>query len=426
MGQSLLEIPAPILDRVADAVDTPVYVYCADTIRARYRELSAALSDVSHRILYSVKANSNLSVLQLLRSLGAGVDIVSAGELTRVLRAGFPAEEVVFSGVGKTKRELTEAVSQRIGLINVESEDELTLLAEIARGLDTPVRFGFRVNPDVATNTHPYTQTGERGMKFGVPMNEVTRLARWASDTGSLSLISVGMHIGSQILDSGHYEQGATKLSALVAELREAGFDELVSLDVGGGIGIRYTDELPLDPQAYAKVIRRLADQTGLDIMLEPGRFLVGNAGLLLTRCVHRKQSGGRHFVVVDAGMNDLLRPSLYGAVHDICRVTAVSSAATESTVVDVVGPICETGDFLGFERELPGVVRGTLLAVRGAGAYGFTMSSTYNSRPRPPEVLVDGDRWAVIRERETVEDLMRGEPAANETQLDWQTVSYS
>jgi diaminopimelate decarboxylase len=426
MGQSLLEIPAATLDRIAVAVDTPAYVYSADTIRSQYRELSAALSGVPHRILYSVKANSNLSVLQLLCGLGAGVDIVSVGELTRALRAGFSADDVVFSGVGKTRRELIEAIRQRIGLINVESEDELTLLDQVARELGTVVRFGFRVNPDVATNTHPYTQTGERGMKFGVPMREVVRLARWANDRGSLSLTSVGMHIGSQILDAAHYEQGAAKLGELVVELREAGVAAIRSVDVGGGMGIRYTTEDPLDPVVYAKVIKRLADQTGLSVMLEPGRFLVGNAGLLLTRCVHCKQSGGRNFVVVDAGMNDLLRPSLYGAVHDICLVTDEPGSTAESTIVDVVGPICETGDFLGFERDLPGVTRGALLAVQGTGAYGFTMSSTYNSRPRPPEVLVDGDRWAVIRERETVEDLMRGEPAASGAQLDWHTGSGS
>ena len=420
MGQSVLEIPAATLERIAGAVGTPVYVYSADVIRARYRDLTEALSDMPHRVLYSVKANSNRTVLQLLRGLGAGADIVSGGELTRVLRAGYEPEDVVFSGVGKTRSELEAAVTSGVGQINVESRDELELLDEVAGDLRVVARVGIRVNPDVATSTHPYTQTGERGMKFGVPLDEVVRLGVWADRREHLSLRGLGMHIGSQIMEADSYRQGAARLAPLVAQLRQAGVDGLESVDVGGGLGIKYTTERPLEVGEFVQAIQPLARETGLCLMLEPGRFLVGNAGHLLTRCVHRKQSGGRSFVVVDAGMNDLIRPSLYGAVHDICVVGG--TAATEP--VDVVGPICETGDFIGVDRYLSPVTRGTLLVVLGVGAYGFTMSSTYNSRPRAPEVLVDGNRWAVVRERETIDDVVRGEPASDYASLAWQAGS--
>ncbi len=422
VGQSVLEIPAATLDKIARAVGTPVYVYSADAIRARYRELTGALSDIPHRVLYSVKANSNRSILQLLRGLGAGADIVSGGELTRVLRAGYAPEDVVFSGVGKSRAELRAAVSSGIGQINVESHDEVKLLDEVTGELGVMARVGVRVNPDVATDTHPYTQTGERGMKFGVPPDEVVHLAVWAEQREYLSLRGLGMHIGSQILDASRYRQGAMRLAQLVADLRMAGIGGLESVDVGGGLGIRYTTERPLDVHLFAAAVQPLVSETGLRLMLEPGRYLVGNAGYLLTRCLHRKRSGGRSFVVVDAGMNDLIRPSLYGAVHDICVVS--DSAAAEPESVDVVGPICETGDFIGVDRQLPAVERGALLAVQGVGAYGFTMSSTYNSRPRPPEVVVDGARWAIVRERETIDDLMRGEPAADYATLAWQVDS--
>ncbi len=420
MGESVLEISADALERIATSVGTPVYVYHADAIRRRYAELTGALSGFSHRIHYSVKANSNLAVLRLLRELGAGVDIVSGGELVRALRAGFAPRDIVFSGVGKTRLELTAAVREGVGLINVESLDELKLLTEVATELGAVADLGIRVNPDVTTKTHPYTQTGERGMKFGVPLDEVVQLARLAEAKDCLSVRSIGMHIGSQITDAEHFREGAQKLADLVDELRAAGVKGIRSVDVGGGIGIRYTNEHPLEAEEFAAAIRPLADDTGLEVMLEPGRFLVGNAGYVLTRCVHRKRSGSRNFVVVDAGMNDFLRPSLYGAVHEICVVQGSEPPDSSGRTYDVVGPICETGDFLGFQRELPEVSRGALLAVCGAGAYGFAMSSSYNSRPRPPEVLVDGDHWAIIRDRETVDDLMRGEPTLENAALEW------
>jgi len=279
VGEGVLEIPAEALERIAASVGTPVYVYCADAVRRRYAELTEALSGFPHRIHYSVKANSNLAILRLLRELGAGADIVSGGELVRARRAGFEPRDIVFSGVGKTRQELESALRERIALINVESSDELTLLAEVASELGAVANLGIRVNPDVTTKTHPYTQTGERGMKFGVPLDEVVELSRFAEREARLSLRSIGMHIGSQIHDPKHFLEGAQKLAGLVNELRAAGFHDIKSVDVGGGIGIRYTTEQPMDAVDFAAAIRPVADITGLEIMLEPGRFLVGNAG---------------------------------------------------------------------------------------------------------------------------------------------------
>ncbi len=427
VGKGILGIPSGVFEAIAADVGTPVYVYHADAIRSQYHELTDAMAGVSHQIFYSVKANSNLAVLRLVRSLGAGVDIVSGGELVRAMHAGFPPEDIVFSGVGKTGPELMAALKQGVGLINVESFGELEALNDLAGESGRIARFGIRVNPDVRTTTHPYTQTGEHGMKFGVPPDEVLDMARWAVGRRDLELRSVGMHIGSQIADPRHYREGAEKLIWVIERLRNAGVSCVRGVGVGGGLGIKYTDERALPAREFAEAIRPLAEKTGLPVALEPGRFLVGNAGYLLTRCIYRKRSGTREFVVVDAGMNDLLRPSLYGAVHDIRVVGAGRGSdgglpAGSTIRCDVVGPICETGDFFGVDRELPDVGPGTLLVVLGTGAYGFSMSSTYNSRPRPAEVLVDGKRWAIVRERETVGDLMRGERLAGDGELQWTT----
>jgi len=400
-----------LLAAIAATAGTPLYVYDAGAIRARYEELDAALrARTAHcHIHYSVKANSSAAILRLLHDLGAGVDVVSGGELRRALSAVFGPQQIVFSGVGKTPGEIEGALRAGIGLINVESEGELETVGCVAARLQTRARIGIRVNPDVTTETHPYTQTGERGVKFGVPLDEVLAVARRALELAHLDLMSVGMHLGSQITADAPYRAGAAKLAALVAELRAAGVTTLTSLDVGGGLGIAYAAGDPaLDPAAFADAVTPLHRATGLEIMVEPGRYLVGNAGVLLTQVLYVKHSGGRRMLIVDAGMNDLLRPSLYQAVHPIHLVGGADGAATAR--VDVVGPICETGDFLGLARQLPPAEPGALLAVGGAGAYGFTMSSQYNSRPRPAEVLVDGDRWGVIRERESIEDLVRGE----------------
>lgn len=408
-----------ILNAIADRVGTPVFVYDAAAIRSRFRRLVTAFGDTPHGIYYSVKANSNLAVLGVLRAAGAGADIVSGGELARVHRAGFPAEHVVFSGVGKTAGELRHAVRAGVGLINVESFGELRLLDEIACAEGRVARCGIRVNPGVTAETHPYTMTGAKGMKFGVPLDEVPTLAAWAAERSSLCLVSIGMHVGSQILAAEHFREGAEKLGGLVAALREAGIESLEIVGVGGGIGIRYTDERPVTPEAFAEAVRPLATATALPLAIEPGRSVVGPAGALLTRVLYRKHSGSKDFVIVDAGMSELVRPALYKAVHRMEIVTGREAAAPDGSVVDVVGPICETGDFLGLERELPGAEPGALLAVHDVGAYGFSMSSTYNSRPRAAEVLRDGERWAVVRERETIDDLMRGEWTVEG--LEWQ-----
>jgi len=414
VGARLLTERPELLTAVARRVGTPVFVYDADHIRSQYGTMRAALDGVPHRVHYSVKANSSVAVLGVLRKLGAGVDVVSVGEMARAFRAGYRPGDIIFSGVGKRPEELEQAVAQRIRMVNVESVAEFDLLCRIAERQGGEARVGIRVNPDVETATHPYTQTGKAGMKFGVPLEEVATIAARTLHMPSLRLVSIGMHIGSQIVDAEQFGEGASRLRELVAQLRDLGVTSLDGVDVGGGIGIRYIDETPLKLDEYAAVLRPLAEGTGLPIVLEPGRYLVGNAGVLLARTLYRKHSGGKTFVIVDAGMNDLLRPSLYGAMHEIVVVGGAAadtgSDGIDGELVDVVGPVCETGDFLAKDRYLPGAVPGALLAVRSAGAYAFTMGSTYNSRPRPPEVLVDGDRWAVIRERESLEDLMRGE----------------
>ena len=410
MGQGVLTARAR-LHEIAARVGTPVYVYDADAIRTRYHELRGALdaAGVRAHLHYSVKANSNLAVLALMRSLGAGADIVSGGELARVRAAGFDPAAIVFSGVGKTGPELEQALHARVGLINVESAGEVELIGCLAPRFRADARIGIRVNPDVTTTTHPYTQTGAKGMKFGVPLDEVLDTALRVQATPGLVLRSLGMHLGSQIGSAEPYEQGAATLAELVAAVRAAGIDTLESVDVGGGLGIAYTDRRDaLDPAAFAAAVAPLQRATGCTVLVEPGRFLVGNAGVLLTRVLYRKVSGGRVILVADAGMGDLLRPSLYHAEHPIAIVSP--DPGTDEELVDLVGPICETGDFLALGRTLPHVEPGALLAIGAAGAYGFSMSSQYNSRPRPAEVMVDGERWGIARARESVDDLARGE----------------
>jgi diaminopimelate decarboxylase len=397
------------LSDIAERVGTPAYVYSADVIRRQFRSLDQALAPVPHRICFAVKANSNLAVLRVLRDLGAGADIVSGGEMRRALAAGFPPDRIVFSGVGKSPAELAAALEAGAGHIHLESADELARLGTLADLQGRTVAVGIRVNPDVTADTHPYISTGQGGIKFGVPFDQVPELARAVHRHGRLRLESIAMHIGSQILDPRPYGEGVRRLAGLVGEIRAAGIDTLRNLDVGGGLGIRYRDETPLDPVRYAEVVLPLARETGLTLVCEPGRFLVGSAGLLLTTVLSRKHSGGKELVLVDAGMNDLVRPSHYRAYHEIVEL---ESHGRPAAPVDVVGPVCETGDFLALDRTLPGLAAGERLAVLGAGAYGFVMASSYNSRPRPAEVLVDGGRWAIVRPRERVEDLFAGETA--------------
>ena len=392
---------------VADTVGTPAYLYNARVIRRQFRALDQALSPVPHRVAYAVKANSNLAVLRILRDLGAGADIVSGGELARALAAGFEPEHIVFSGVGKTDEELTAAVEAGIGHVHLESVSELAALGRIVERLRRPMRVGIRVNPDVTAETHPYIATGQGGIKFGVPVDQVVPLALGVRQHSLLTLDTVAMHIGSQLLDPAPYAEGVRRLLELVAELRQAGIDTLRTLDVGGGLGIRYRDERPLDPAALAAAIVPPVRESGLALVMEPGRYLVGSAGVLLTTVLSRKYSGGKELVIVDAGMNDLVRPSHYMAYHEMAEVEPRGRAEGE---VDVVGPVCETGDFLARDRMLPGVDRGERIAVLGAGAYGFVMASNYNTRPRPAEVVVDDGRWWVSRRRERIDELFKNE----------------
>lgn len=400
------EVP---LELIADEAGTPVYVYSAGSIREQYRQLSRALSPVTHRIHYSVKANSNLAVLRLLRDLGAGVDIVSGGELHRALLAGFSGRDIVFSGVGKTEQELREALAARILLINVESAGELELLSRVATDMGVVAPVALRVNPEVTVDTpHRYTRTGERGLKFGIPFAEAGDAARRAASLPALRLDGLDMHIGSQVAQLAAYQQGLRRLVELYDALRSSGVESIRYLDIGGGLAVPYDDEAPIDLNAYAQEVLPLAAQSGLALIVEPGRFLVGNAGVLLTRVLYRKRSADREYVITDAGMNDLLRPSHYNAFH---RIDAVRPR-TERIVADIVGPVCESGDFFALGRKVENVVAGDLLVIRSAGAYGFSMASNYNSRPRAAEVLVDGNRFAVVTARERYEDLVRQEVA--------------
>jgi diaminopimelate decarboxylase len=398
-----LRLGSVALSTIAERVGTPAYIYNAAAIRERYHALDRSLAGVPHRICFAVKANSTLAILRILRDLGAGADIVSGGELARVLAAGFDPSRVVFSGVGKTAEELRLAVRAGLGHLNVESREELDRLARIAEEERVPVSVGIRVNPDVTTETHPYISTGKSGIKFGVPVDQVAAAAAFVASHPLLELTTLAMHLGSQLVDTEPFRQGIAKLLELAARLQATGISTLRVLDIGGGLGIRYGDEPSMDPQRFADAVVPMLAPAGLTVYLEPGRFLVGSAGVLLTEVLYRKHSGGKEFLVVDAGMNDLVRPSHYRAYHEIIELEEQGRAEGR---VDVVGPVCETGDFLALDRLLPGIIPGERLAVLGAGAYGFVMASNYNSRPRPAEVVVDGATWWVARPRETVEEL--------------------
>lgn len=395
------------LTEIGEEVGTPAFVYNAEAIRARYRALDSALEPLPHRICYAVKANSNLAILRILRELGAGADIVSAGEMARALAAGFQPEQLVFSGVGKTTAELQLAMHAGLGHLNIESREELEQLGGLANDARAPVPVGIRVNPGVTTDTHPYISTGKTGIKFGLPSDQVVPAAEYILRHPQLRLTTLAMHLGSQLVHLEPFLEGIRKLIELVDRLRRAGVTTLQVIDIGGGLGIRYAEERSIDPAEFATAIVPLLAPTQLTVYLEPGRFLVGSAGVLLTRVLYRKHSGGKEFVVVDAGMNDLVRPSHYQAYHEIVELEEQGRPPRRA---DVVGPVCETGDFLALDRMLPAVESGELLAVLGAGAYGFVMASNYNSRPRPAEVIVDEGRWWIARPREAVEHLFTTE----------------
>ena len=393
------------LDAVADAVGTPAYVYSAAVVRDRYQRLDMALAPLTHRIHYTLKANSNRGLLRILRALGAGVDVVSGGELFRALRAGFEGKDIIFGGVGKTEFELREALQAGVMLINAESEAEVRLLDRIAGELGVIAPIGIRVNPEVTVDSsHRYIKTGEKGAKFGVPFNEVRAVAGVAASLRNTCLLGLDMHIGSQLFRLDPYLDGTEKLVELLGQLQADGVQTIEYLDIGGGLGVSYDDEESPDLERFARALVKRVQPTGLTLLMEPGRFIVGNAGMLLTRVLYRKHSGGREFLVTDAGMTELLRPSHYDAFH---RIEAVKAVTTQMTA-DVVGPVCESGDFLALGRSMDEAHAGDLLAVHDVGAYGYVMASNYNTRPRGVEVLVDGDRFAVTTARERYEDLVR------------------
>lgn len=395
------------LQVIADRVGTPAYVYSASVIRDRYTALARAFDGMPVRLHFAVKANSNLAVLNLLRELGAGVDIVSGGELQRALRAGFKGTDVVFSGVGKTADELAAALGAGIKTINVESPAELELLQQVAEQLRLMAPVALRVNPDVSVDTpHPYTRTGEHGMKFGIPDDQVLDVVKAAQGMPNISIVGVAAHLGSQISNPDPFSITAAQLVDLAEQITGMGVTTLRYLDIGGGIAVTYDDETPTDLHAFAESVRPFVQRSRLSLVLEPGRYLVAESGVLVTRVVYRKHSGGKEIVITDGAMNDLIRPALYEAYHTI---EAVESCDREITA-DIVGPVCESGDFFGLDRRLGDVRSGDLIAIRTAGAYGFTMASNYNSRPRCAEVLVDGGRYAVVTQRETFEDLVRRE----------------
>jgi diaminopimelate decarboxylase len=411
------------VEQIAARVGTPSYVYSRASIVAAYARLHGALGSLPHIICYAVKANSNLAILRLFARLGSGFDIVSGGELYRLEKIGVPGNRIVFSGVGKSREEIREALEYRgtrsrreqpgILLFNVESEAELDLLASeasrrLARG-GRPAPAAIRVNPDVRAGGHPHISTGQLRHKFGVDWHDARRLYRHHADSPWINWHGISAHIGSQILSLKPFRQAIGRVTGYVRELARDGI-ALRYFDFGGGMGVRYTDERPPDLAAYARAIAAAVRPLGCQLLLEPGRVLVGPAGILLTRVLYLKQSHGKTFVVVDAAMNDFIRPALYGATHPVTSVIRTSGVAAGSEPVDVVGPVCETGDFFLQDWPMEAVRPGDLVALWGAGAYGFVASSNYNSRPRSAEVLVEGNRFRVIRRRESRSDLIRGE----------------
>ena len=395
------------LDEIAARIGTPAYVYSAASISGAYRKLDQALGRQPHTICYAVKANSNLSILRLLARLGSGFDIVSLGELFRLRRAGADAESIVFSGAGKSREEIREALRARIGLFNVESAAELEILASEASRAASRAPAAIRVNPDVEAGGHPHISTGHHSHKFGVDWESARPLYLQYRDSRWIDWRGISAHIGSQILSLTPFRRALTRLARHFRELSGSGI-QLRFLDFGGGLGVRYNNEKPFSPADYAKAIAGILRPLRCHLLLEPGRSLIAPAGVLLMRVLYTKENRGKRFVVVDAAMNDFIRPALYDAVHPI---TAAKGSDCDAKIrVDVVGPVCESGDSFAQDWPLTRVGAGDLLALWGAGAYGFVETSNYNSRPRPPEVLVEGSRFRLIRRRESLSDLIRGE----------------
>ncbi|MFH1070748.1 MAG: diaminopimelate decarboxylase [Candidatus Glassbacteria bacterium] len=394
------------LTEIAEKVGTPCFVYSRRALVEAYDDLDQAFSAVDHLICFAMKSNCNLAVLHLLAERGAGMDIVSQGELFRALRAGVPANRIVYSGVGKSDQEIGYAIANDILSFNVESLPELATIDRVAAAIGKTASVSLRINPDVESHTHEYTTTGKKETKFGIPYEQAVETYLRAGEYQNMRIVGIDTHIGSQITRIEPFVEAYRKIADLFRKLETEGF-ELEFVDIGGGMGIRYHDETPLDTRQFAEAVLPVLEPLGARVILEPGRLISGNAGVLLTRVIHFKETPVKNFAVVDAGMNDLLRPSLYGAWHE---VQPLRESNVGTVKLDVVGPICESGDWLAKDRLLPKLDSGDFLCIFSAGAYGATMSSNYNGRPRAAEVLVEDSKWRVVRRAETFEDLVRGE----------------
>jgi diaminopimelate decarboxylase len=395
------------LERIAKEQGTPCYIYSHATLTRDFQAYDQAFASVPHIIAFAMKANSNLAVLRLMASLGSGADIVSGGELFRALKASIPPSKIVFAGVGKSAEEIKYALESDILFFNVESSAELQAINEVARGMGMHARVALRVNPDIDPQTHPYISTGMKKSKFGISADRALEEFQQAASLSNIQVVGLHAHIGSQLTKLSPFVDSLTKVLGLIQTLKGKGIP-IQYLNIGGGLGITYSDETPPHPKDLAEAITPLLRESQCEIIMEPGRVIVGNAGILLTRVMYIKDTGAKKFAIVDAAMNDLIRPSLYQAHHDILPVHQVPNAL--ENVYDVVGPICESGDFLAQNRTMPSVKAGDLLAVMSAGAYAFTMASNYNSRPRVPEILVKEGESFVVRKRESYDDLILGE----------------
>jgi diaminopimelate decarboxylase len=396
------------LSRIAKEVGTPCYVYSHHTLVRHFRVYDGAFTNIPHIVAFAMKANSNLAVLRLMAKEGSGVDIVSGGELFRALKAGVPASKIVFAGVGKKPEEIREALNADILMFNVESSAELQAINDVAASMGMKARVALRINPDIDPKTHPYISTGLKKSKFGIAADRALEEFKNAAAFNHIKVVGLHAHIGSQLTQVTPFVESLKKVLTMVQALAEQGIT-LRYVNIGGGLGITYSDETPPEPKDLAEAIAPLVRDLKCVLIMEPGRVIVGNAGVLLTKVLYPKEGEAKRFLIVDAAMNDLIRPSLYDAYHDI-RPVYEKVAQGEKKTVDVVGPVCESGDFLAKDRVLPEMRAGDLMAVMSAGAYGFVMSSNYNSRPRVPEVLVHEGQYHVIRSRESYEDLVRGE----------------
>lgn len=392
--------------QIADEFGTPIYIYSYNTLLRHFRAYEDAFDSFPHIICFAMKANSNAAIVRLFAENGGGADVVSGGELFRALKAGVPAKKIVYAGVGKTEQEIMYALKSKILMFNVESEDELIEIDRIAGKMKVKAPIALRINPDIDPETHPYISTGLRKHKFGIPIEDALEYYRIANGLKNIKVIGIHKHIGSQLTKVSPFVDALKRILLLVDELTRQGIN-VSYLDIGGGLGITYRDETPPAPAQLARNILPLLKGRNLTIILEPGRSLVGNAGILVTKTLYLKKGYEKEFVIVDAGMNDLIRPSIYGAYH---HIEPVVKNRRKKIIADIVGPICESGDFLAKDREIQKVEKGEYLAVMSAGAYGFTMASNYNSRPKAPEVMVKENKYALIRKRETYNDIIKGE----------------